>query len=103
MHFQKVSGKAALLPVYIFYKDTPKGPCRIVVNGETGAVAGKVPERFNPKMVTLVLGFIISMTDNKYLKAIFDSYFGKEALAEDRLEFEETQREKAKMLYSVGG
>lgn len=103
VHFKKISGKAALLPVYIFYKDTPKGPCRVVVNGETGSVAGKVPERFDPKMVSLVLGFIISMTDNRYLKAIFDRYFGKEALAEDRLEFEEMQREKAKMLHSTGG
>lgn len=103
VRFGEIKGKAALLPIYLFYRDTDKGPCHVVVNGETGKVNGKVPERFDRAMLILGAGFVLSMIRNKYLTALFDKHFGQKALEDEVLELQELIHEKSRMLHAVGG
>lgn len=100
--FRTVAGKAALLPIYLFTRDTRKGLCRVVVNGETGKVNGKVPEPFDRTMILMAAGFILSMIGNKYVTGLFDRHFGQQALEDEMLELEEMIEEKSKMLQTSG-
>ena len=103
VHFGEVRSKAALLPFYLFYQDTTKGPCIVVVNGETGKVNGKVPDKIDRTIVLLATGFLLTMINNKYLSALFDRHFGKKALEDEILELQEMVEEKSKMLHAVEG
>lgn len=102
VHYKRVTGKAALLPIYLFYQETAKGPCRVVVNGETGVVNGKAPEPFDRAMIMMAAGFILNMIGNKYVSGLFDRYFGNQILEDEMLEVKELIEEKARMLHSSG-